>query len=198
MVRYNRRRYTRLPYELSRSLRRISSSPDIQETIIIHSDSEEEENRINDEIQRLKRRMDALDEEKRALFVDLAKKYQERERVRVARHIRINNNRLRREFESRLLPTIESVAHHRQSIIHGARDLFNEIDDNLSELPPTYESIFRNANRSVASSSTHHNNRNSNCNLNNNDNNNNENDNNSDSDIDLPDVDSIFNDVLNK
>jgi hypothetical protein len=117
------RRYTCLPYEIRRGITRSRLNPlnnDINETIIIHSDSEEEENRINDEIRRLKRRMDDLDEEKRNLFIDLAKKYQERERVRTARQIRINNNRLRREFESRLLPRIETVATCRQSIINGA------------------------------------------------------------------------------
>ena len=86
--------------------------------------------------------MDDVDEEKKRLFVDLAKKYQERERIRVARQIRINNNRLRREFESRLLPRIESVATCRQSIINGARTLFDEIDTNPNELPPPYESLF--------------------------------------------------------
>ena len=146
-----KRRYTRLPFELRRQLRRIQSSPDIRETIIIHSDSEEEEIRINDEIRRLKQRMDDLDNEKRRLYIDLARKYQERERVRVARQIRINNNRLRREFEESLLPQIETVARHRQSIINGARVLFNEIDDHPSYLPPSYESLFASSNHSTNS-----------------------------------------------
>ena len=197
MVAYrSNRRYTRLPWQLRRELRRIQSSPDIQETIIIHSDSEEEENRINDEIRRLKQRMDDLDDEKRRLFVDLAKKYQERERVRVARQIRINNNRLRREFESRLLPRIETVATHRQSIINGTRALFDEIDDHPSDLPPSYESLFR----SSSNHSTSNNSTNSNVNVTNSSNhheNNNENHNDSDSDSDfsLPDIDTIFNNM---
>lgn len=186
-----RRRYTQTPYELRRRLRRIRSSPDIHETIIIHSDSEEEENRINDEIRRLKQRMDDIDEEKRRLFVDLAKKYQERERVRVAREIRINNNRLRREFEDRLIPRIETVARNRQLIINGARSLFNEINDHPSDLPPSYESLFRSSNNST--------NNNDNTNVTNSSNNNNVNNNNSnsdsDSDFDLPDVDTIFNNL---
>ena len=187
------RRYTRLPYELRRQLRRIQSSPDLRETIIIHSDSEEEENRINDEIRRLKQRMDDLDDEKKRLFVDLARKYQERERVRVARQIRINNNRLKREFENRLLPRIESVAGHRQSIINGTRALFDEIDDHPTDLPPSYDSLFNNTNstnnnNNVTNSSSSNNNDNVN-------NNNNENNNDSDSDFSLPDVDTIFNNL---
>lgn len=187
------RRYTRLPYEIRRGIRRTRFNPindDIHETIIIHSDSEEEENRINDEIHRLKRRMDDLDEEKRRLFVDLAKKYQERERVRTARQIRINNNRLRREFESRLLPRIETVATCRQSIINGARTLFDEIDINPTELPPSYESLF-NSTTSNTSTITHNNDDN------NNNVNNNSHDNNSDSDsnFSFPDVDTIFNNL---
>lgn len=195
-----RRRYTQTPYELRRGLRRIRSSPpDIQETIIIHSDSEEEENRINDEIRRLKQRMDDVDEEKRRLFVDLAKKYQERERVRTARQIRINNNRLRREFESRLIPRIESVARNRQSIINGARNLFDEIDDHPTELPPSYESLFRNTNNSTTTNDNTNNNTNqsnSNVNNTNNSNSNNNNDSDSDSDYSFPDVETIFNDEL--
>ncbi len=184
----SRRRYTQTPFELRRRLRRIRSSPDIHETIIIHSDSEEEENRINDEIHRLKRRMDDLDEEKRKLFIDLAKKYQERERVRTARQIRINNNRLRREFESRLLPRIETVATHRQSIINGARTLFDEIDIDPTELPPSYESLFNST-----TSNTHNNDDTNNNNVNNNNNDNNDSD--SDSNFSFPDVETIFNNL---
>lgn len=186
-----RRRYTQTPYELRRRLRRIRSSPDIHETIIIHSDSEEEENRINDEIHRLKKRMDDLDEEKRRLFVDLAKKYQERERVRTARQIRINNNRLRREFESRLLPRLETVATCRQSIINGARTLFDEIDIHPTELPPSYESLFNSTTSNT--SITNNNDDTNNNNVNNNSNDNNDSD--SDSDFSLPDVDTIFNNL---
>lgn len=191
------RRYTRLPYEIRRGIRRTRFNPlndDIHETIIIHSDSEEEENRINDEIHRLKRRMDDLDEEKRKLYIDLAKKYQERERVRTARQIRINNNRLRREFESRLLPRIETVATCRQSIINGARTLFDEIDINPNELPPSYESLFTSTpNTSITNNNNDNNNvnnTNTNCN-----NNNNNNDSDSDSNFSFPDVDTIFNNL---
>ena len=203
MVNYWRgRRYTRTPYELRRSLRRIRSSPDIQETVIIHSDSEEEEIRINEEIRRLKQRMDDIDDEKRRLFVDLAKKYQERERVRVAREIRINNHRLRREIESRLIPRIETVARNRQDIINGARVLFNEIDHHPTELPPSYESLFGSSNHSTNindnTNVTNHNDNHNNINVNNsnsNNNNNNNNDSDSDSDYELPDVDTIFNNL---
>lgn len=196
MVAERSRRYTRLPYEIRRGIRRARFNPlndDIHETIIIHSDSEEEENRINDEIHRLKRRMDDLDEEKRKLYIDLAKKYQERERVRTARQIRINNNRLRREFESRLLPRIETVATCRQSIINGARTLFDEIDINPNELPPSYESLFTSTptNNSINHNTNNNNNNdaiNNNCNTNNNDND-------SDSDFNFPDVDTIFNNL---
>lgn len=195
------RRYTRLPYEIRRGIRRTRFNPlindDIHETIIIHSDSEEEENRINDEIHRLKRRMDDLDEEKRQLFIDLAKKYQERERVRTARQIRINNNRLRREFESRLLPRIETVATCRQSIINGARTLFDEIDINPTELPPSYESLFTSTpNASIThNSNTNNDNTNVNNTNNNNNNTNNSNDSDSDSNFSFPDVDTIFNNL---
>jgi hypothetical protein len=191
------RRYTCLPYEIRRGITRSRLNPlnnDIHETIIIHSDSEEEENRINDEIRRLKRRMDDLDEEKRNLFIDLAKKYQERERVRTARQIRINNNRLRREFESRLLPRIETVATCRQSIINGARTLFDEIDINPTENPPSYESLFTSTpNTSINTSTNDDNNVNNNNNNTCNDSNNNDND--SDSDFSFPDVDTIFNNL---
>ena len=204
MVGFRNRRYTRTPYELRRSLRRVRSIPDISETIIIHSDSEEEENRINSEIHRLKSRMDDLDEEKRRLFTFLSKKYQERERIRVARQIRINNIRLRREFENRLLPNIESVARNRQSVIHGARTLFDDINDHPTDLPPSYESLFNHHHsRDTFSTSTpsnndnhRHENLNNNNNNSNNNNSNNNNSNDSDSsDTDLPDIDSIFNNL---
>mgnify|MGYP003290556756 CR=1 FL=1 len=191
------RRYTRLPYEIRRGIRRTRfnhlNDNDINETIIIHSDSEEEENRINDEIRRLKRRMDDLDEEKRNLFIDLARKYQERERVRTARQIRINNNRLRREFESRLLPRIETIATCRQSIINGARTLFDEIDIYPNELPPPYESLFTstpNTSTSTTNTTISNNNNNDNEHVNNNNNNND-----SDSDFNFPDVETIFNNL---
>ena len=125
-----------------RYLRRRQAAPDIQETVIIHSDSEEEESRINEQISRIRRRMDELDDEKANLKVDMAKLYQERENVRRARDIRINNLRLRREFEDRLLPAIESVAERRQEIIRGATALFEGIDDHPTELPPAYEDLF--------------------------------------------------------
>lgn len=197
-----RRRYTQTPYELRRRLRQIRSSPDFQETIIIHSDSEEEESRINDEIRRLKQRMDDIDEEKRRLFVDLARKYQERERVRIAREIRVNNNRLRRELENTILPRIETVARCRQSIINGAHALFNEINDHPTDLPPTYESLFRpsssnnstNNNNDNTNVTNQNNNTNDHVNSNNNSNSNNNN-NDSDSDYDFPDVDTIFNNL---
>lgn len=194
-----KRRYTQTPFELRRRLRQIRSSPDFQETIIIHSDSEEEESRINDEIRRLKQRIYDIDKEKRRLFLDLAKKYEERESVRVARQIRINNNRLRRELERRIIPRIETVARSRQSIINGTHALFNEINDHPTDLPPTYESLFRSSsnNSTNINDNTNVTNQNDNVvnNNNNNSNSNNEDCNDSDSDYDFPDVDSIFNNL---
>lgn len=123
-------------------LRRTDSSPDYLETIIIHSDSSDEERRLDDEIDALRERMDDLDEEKSRLRRDMAKKFKERENVRVARQIKKNNLRLKHELEQRLFPTIEAIAARRQDIIHGVRDLFENIDDRPTGLPPTYESLF--------------------------------------------------------
>lgn len=145
---YFNNRYGRLlshPY-INRSrrqaLRRTDNSPDYLETIIIHSDSSDEERRLDDEIDALRERMDDLDEEKSRLRRDMAKKFKERENVRVARQIKKNNLRLKHELEQRLFPTIEAIAARRQDIIHGVRDLFENIDDRASGLPPTYESLF--------------------------------------------------------
>lgn len=142
-----RRRYSRLlnhPYiNRSRRLTRTDSSPDYLETIIIHTDSSDEERRVDDEIDRLRNRMDELDTEKIRLRREMAYKFKERESIRVARRIKKNNIRLKREIETRLLPTIENVAARRQSIVYGIRDLFENIDDHSSSLPPTYESIFQ-------------------------------------------------------
>lgn len=163
---YRYRRYNRLlshPYiNRSRRLRRTDSSPDYLETIIIHTDSSDEERRVDDEIDRLRNRMDELDEEKIRLRREMATKYKERESIRVARRIKKNNIRLKREIETRLLPTIESVAARRQSIVYGIRDLFENIDDHPSSLPPTYESIFQNPtptatpDRATTSNATNH------------------------------------------
>lgn len=146
--RYFSDRYRRLhstPYidRSRRTLRRTdNNNTDYLETIIIHSDSEEEENRIKNEISRLKNRMDELDEEKFNLKTDMAKKYRELESIHISRYIRNNNIRLRREFENRLLPTIESIATRREEIRNGVRALFDELDHNSNELPPSYESLF--------------------------------------------------------
>lgn len=123
-------------------LRRTDASPDYLETIIIHSDSSDDERRLDQEIDDIRNKMDELDEQKSRLRRDMAKKFKEREDVRVARQIRRNNLRLKREFERRLLPTIEGIAARRQDIVHGVRTLFENIDDNLNELPPSYESLF--------------------------------------------------------
>jgi E3 ubiquitin-protein ligase DOA10 len=118
------------------------------EAIIIHSDSEEEEKRINNEIIRLKERMEEIDRESRNIRYELAKKYEERESVRIARRIRINNLKIKKEFEERLFPKIEEVATARNEIINRSRDLFNDIDDHSDELPPSYESLYGNENTS--------------------------------------------------
>ena len=137
------RRLLSHPYiNRSRRLTRIDTNPNYLETIIIHSDSSDEEKRLDDEIDALRERMDELDEEKSRLRRDMAKKFKERESVRVARQIKKNNLRLKRELEHRLLPTIESIAARRQDIIHGVRDLFENIDDHPDQLPPTYESLY--------------------------------------------------------
>lgn len=152
---YSRRRrnYSRLlnhPY-INRSrrangasgLRRTDNSDDYLETIIIHSDSSEDERRLDSEIDRIRDRMDELDEEKSRLRREMATKFKERENVRVARYVKKNNLRLKREIEQRLLPNIERVASRRRDIVYGIRDLFDNIDDNDYGLPPTYESLFQ-------------------------------------------------------
>lgn len=136
------------------TLRRTDTNPEYLETIIIHSDSEEEESRIKDEISRLRNRMDELDDEKNTLKVDMAKKYRELESIRIARFIRNNNIRLRREFETRLIPTIESIATRREEIRNGVRALFDEIDNYPNELPPSYESLFSSRQTTSTSSGT--------------------------------------------
>lgn len=127
---------------LRRTLTRTDSSQDYLETIIIHSDSSDEERRLDNEIDELRNRMDELDEEKIRLRREMAKKYKERETIRVARYVKKNNLRLKNELESRLLPTIEGIAARRRDVLHGIRDLFENIDDNEHQLPPTYESLF--------------------------------------------------------
>jgi len=136
----NRNRRSR---STTNNLRRTDNSSDYLETIIIHSDSSEDERRLDSEIYRIHNRMDELDEEKRRLRREMASKFKERENVRVARFIKKNNLRLKREIEQKLLPSIERVAARRRDIVYGIRDLFENIDDNDNELPPTYESLFQ-------------------------------------------------------
>lgn len=157
---YFNNRYGRLlshPYinrSRRQSLRRTDTNADYLETIIIHSDSSDEERRLDDEIDALRERMDDLDEEKSRLRRDMAKKFKERENVRVARRIKKNNLRLKHELEQRLFPTIESIAARRQDIIHGIRDLFENIDDRPTRLPPTYESLFPTTTTTTPSNTT--------------------------------------------
>lgn len=143
--RYFINRYRRIGNPL---LRRTDSSPDYLETIIIHSDSSDEERRLDQEIDDIRERMDELDEQKTKLRRQMALKFKERENIRVARRVKKNNQRLRQELESRLLPTIESIASRRQAIADGVRELFENIDDHPEELPPSYQSLFPNENAS--------------------------------------------------
>ena len=149
----------------------------LQDPIIISSDSEEEERRINEEIKDIKREMKILDDKIREYRFKLAKKYSERESIRVSRKIKLNNLNLRREFETRLLPRLERVTEQRSEIINRSRVLFG--NDN-SERLPSYEELFPNQTQSTTSS-----------------NNSNENIQHSDSDSDLPSVDDIFNTIIN-
>lgn len=141
--RYFINRYRRIGNPL---LRRTDSSPDYLETIIIHSDSSDEERRLDQEIDDIRERMDELDEQKTKLRRQMALKFKERENIRVARRVKKNNQRLRQELESRLLPTIESIASRRQAIADGVRELFENIDNHPEELPPSYRSLFPNEN----------------------------------------------------
>lgn len=149
--RYFINRYKRLGNPM---LRRTDASPDYLETIIIHSDSSDDERRLDQEIDDLREKMDNLDEEKTRLRRQMAQKFRERENVRVARRVKKNNLRLRQEFERRLLPTIEGIATRRQSIVDGVRNLFENIDDHPTELPPSYESLFPNETNTPVVNST--------------------------------------------
>lgn len=183
--RINRTRRTR------NLLRRSDSSQDYLETIIIHSDSSDEERRLDNEIDQLRDRMDELDEEKIRLRREMAKKYKERESVRVARRIKKNNLRLRTEIENRLLPTVERIAAKRQDIVYGIRDLFENIDDDESKLPPSYTSLFQSKTTSSTAEPSTSNNA---TNNNNDDNASNASTTSSDS---LPSVNSIFDSIIN-
>lgn len=169
------------------SLRRTDNARDYLETIIIHSDSSDEERRLNDEIDNLKNKIEDFETQKVQVRRELARKYKELQEIRVARAVKKNNVRLKRELQSRLLPTIERIASRRQEIVHGLNDLFDNIDDNEDSLPPSYESLFPST--PTANGSTTNPASTSNGNDNDNDS--------SSSDSSLPSVNSIFNNILN-